>query len=229
MIDAPSTYAVLENARRARLGQGRAEYAASIGRLFEPFTRVAAKNPYAAAPVERSAEELVTVTERNRMIADPYPRFVVSRDQVNQGAAVLVTSVATAERLGIPKEKWVFLNGHADTFEREIMERPDLGTSPGAVRATTAALDMAGLTTSDIACFDLYSCFPIAVSNVVEGLGLDEEDPRGFTVTGGLPFFGGAGNNYSMHAIAETVQRLRDDPGAFGLVGANGGIGRAHV
>src|SRR3546814_17509017 len=44
-----------------------------------------------------------------------------------------------------------------------------------------------------------------------------------FTVTGGLPFFGGAGNNYSMHAIAETVQRLRDDPGAFGLVGANGG------
>ncbi|HEY9565125.1 MAG TPA: acetyl-CoA acetyltransferase, partial [Nocardioides sp.] len=223
MIDAPSTYAVLENARRARLGQGRAEYAASIGRLFEPFTRVAAKNPYAAAPVERSAEELVTVTERNRMIADPYPRFVVSRDQVNQGAAVLVTSVATAERLGIPQEKWVFLHGHADTFEREIMERPDLGTSPSAVRATTAALDMAGLTTSDIACFDLYSCFPIAVSNVVEGLGLDEEDPRGFTVTGGLPFFGGAGNNYSMHAIAETVQRLRDDPGAFGLVGANGG------
>src|SRR3546814_9099041 len=44
-----------------------------------------------------------------------------------------------------------------------------------------------------------------------------------FTVTGGLPFCGGAGNNYSMHAIAETVQRLRDDPGAFGLVGANGG------
>ena len=25
-------------------------------------------------------------------------------------------------------------------------------------------------------------------------------------MTGGLPFFGGAGNNYSMHAIAETVQ-----------------------
>src|SRR3546814_5475214 len=90
------------------------------------------------------------------MIADPYPRFVVSRDQVNQGAAVLVTSVATAERLGIPQEKWVFLHGHADTFEREIMERPDLGTSPSAVSATTAALDMAGLTTSDIACFDLY-------------------------------------------------------------------------
>jgi acetyl-CoA C-acetyltransferase len=43
-------------------------------------------------------------------------------------------------------------------------------------------------------------------------------------VTGGLPFFGGPGNNYSMHAIAETVARMREQPGAFGLVGANGGI-----
>lgn len=223
MVDAPSTYAVLENARRARIGETRADHAAGMGRLLEPFTRVAAKNPYAAAPVERSAAELATVTERNRMIADPYPRFVVSRDQVNQGAAVLVVSVATAERLDIPREKWVFLHGHADAFEREIMKRPDLSRSPSAVRAAGAALEMAGLSTADVSCFDLYSCFPIAVSNVVEGLGLAEDDPRGFTVTGGLPFFGGAGNNYSMHAIAETVQRLRDDPGSFGLVGANGG------
>jgi acetyl-CoA C-acetyltransferase len=34
-----------------------------------------------------TAEELTAVTERNRMIADPYPRLLVARDQVNQGAA----------------------------------------------------------------------------------------------------------------------------------------------
>ncbi|HEV7579903.1 MAG TPA: acetyl-CoA acetyltransferase, partial [Mycobacterium sp.] len=50
------------------------------------------------------------------------------------------------------------------------------------------------------------------------------DDPRGLTLTGGLPFFGGAGNNYSMHAVAETVARMRSTPGQFGLVGANGGI-----
>jgi acetyl-CoA C-acetyltransferase len=33
-----------------------------------------------------------------------------------------------------------------------------------------------------------------------------------------------AGNNYSMLAIAETVQRARGNPGSFGFVGANGGI-----
>jgi acetyl-CoA C-acetyltransferase len=223
LVDAPSTYALVENARRARLGLSREEYAASMGELFAPFTRVAAKNPYAAAPVERTAAELVTVTERNRMIAEPYPRFLVSRDQVNQGAAAVVMSLAAARRLGVPEERWVFLHGHADTFERELMKRTDLSRAPSAVQAAEEALAMAEVAVEDLATIDLYSCFPVAVSNVADGLGLAADDPRGLTVTGGLPFFGGAGNNYAMHAIAETVVRCREVPGSFGLVGANGG------
>jgi len=62
------------------------------------------------------------------------------------------------------------------------------------------------------------------VFNICDGLGIAPDDPRGLTLTGGLPFFGGAGNNYSMHAIAETVQRARNTPGSYGFVGANGGI-----
>jgi acetyl-CoA C-acetyltransferase len=70
---------------------------------------------------------------------------------------------------------------------------------------------------------DLYSCFAIPVFNLLDAFGLDRDDPRGWTLTGGLPFFGGAGNNYSAHAIAEAVARCRADPGSFALVGANGG------
>ncbi|GAA2848417.1 hypothetical protein GCM10010472_01670 [Pseudonocardia halophobica] len=224
LVGAPAQYALFENARRARLKLSRAEYAQEMGRLFAPFTRVAAQNPHASAPTERSAAELVEVTERNRMIADPYPRYVVSRDKVNQGAAVLLTSVATAERLGIPRDRWVFLHGHADLRERDLMQREDLSRSPAAVIAARHALEVAGITVDDLATLDLYSCFPIAVSNVADGLGLDADDPRGLTLTGGLPFFGGAGNNYSTHAIAETVQRLRSAPGTYGFVGANGGV-----
>ena len=55
-------------------------------------------------------------------------------------------------------------------------------------------------------------------------MGLATDDPRGLTTTGGLPFFGGPGQTYSMHAVAETVAEMRDRPGQFGLVGANGGI-----
>ena len=224
LTGAPSQYALIDNARRARLKQTRQEYAAAMGALFAPFSEVAAANPHAAAPVQRSAAELVTPTEANRPIADPYTRYIVAREKVNQGAAVLLTSVTAARRLGIAQDRWVFLRGHADLRERDLLDRADLSAGPASVMAVQHALDQAGIGAEDLATIDLYSCFPAPVFNICDGLGLDPEDPRGLTVTGGLPFFGGPGNNYSMHAIAETIQRARSAPGSYGLVGANGGI-----
>jgi acetyl-CoA C-acetyltransferase len=224
LTGAPSQYALIDNARRARTKQSRQEYATAMGALFAPFTKVAAANPHASAPVERSAAELVTPTEANRPIADPYTRYVVAREKVNQGAAVLLMSVAAARRLGVPEDRWVFLHGHADLRERSLMERADLSSSPAAVTAARHALEVAGITADDLATIDLYSCFAAPVFNICDGLGISPDDPRGLTLTGGLPFFGGAGNNYSMHAIAETVRRARSTPGSFGFVGANGGI-----
>ncbi|MFE5395965.1 acetyl-CoA acetyltransferase [Streptomyces sp. NPDC056568] len=224
LTDAPSQYALFENARRTRLGLSREQYAAAVGELFAPFTKVAAANPHASAPVERGAHELMTVTEANRMIADPYPRYVVARDKVNQGAAVLLMSVEKARELAVPEDKWVYLHGHADLREKAMMAREDLSSSPASATAARHALEVAGIGVNDLATVDLYSCFPVPVFNICDGLGLDPADPRGLTLTGGLPFFGGAGNNYSMHAIAETVQRLRAHPGSYGFVGANGGL-----
>jgi acetyl-CoA C-acetyltransferase len=224
LTDAPSQYALIENARRARLKQTRAEYAAAMGALFAPFTGVAAGNPHAAAPAARTAAELVTPTEANRLIADPYTRYVVAREKVNQGAAVLLMSVAAAQRLGVPPQRWVFLHGHADLRDRGLLERADLSAGPASVLAARHALEVAGIGPADLSAIDLYSCFPAPVFNICEGLGLAPDDPRGLTVTGGLPFFGGAGNNYSMHAIAEIVTRARATPGSYGFVGANGGI-----
>jgi len=64
------------------------------------------------------------------------------------------------------------------------------------------ALTQAGVTIKDIDFFDLYSCFPIAVQVTRDMLGIAENDTRPLTVTGGLPYFGGPGNNYVMHAMA---------------------------
>ncbi|HUD36487.1 MAG TPA: acetyl-CoA acetyltransferase [Streptosporangiaceae bacterium] len=224
LTDAPTQYALAENARRARLGLSPEAYAAAMGALFAPFTVVAAANPHAAAPVARGAAELVTPSEANRPIADPYTRYIVAREKVNQGAAALIMSVAAARRLGVPADRWVFVPGHADVAERDLLDRADLSASPAAVLAARHALDVAGLGAADLTSLDLYSCFPVPVFNICDGLGLAPDDPRGLTVTGGLPFFGGPGNNYSMHAIAETVRRARAAPGGYGLVGANGGI-----
>jgi acetyl-CoA C-acetyltransferase len=219
-----TVYALFENARRARLGLGRADYARDMGDLFAPFTRVAAHNPHAMSREVHSAQDLATVTAANRLTADPYPRRLVARDQTNQGAAVLMTSVGRARALGVAEDRWVYLHGGADVRERTPIERQDLSRSPASVLAVRRALDAAGVGLEAIDLFDLYSCFPIAVSNIVDALEIGPDDPRPLTLTGGLPYFGGAGNNYSMHAIAQMTQALRARQGALGMVTANGGF-----
>ena len=69
---------------------------------------------------------------------------------------------------------------------------------------------------------DLYSCFPSAVEIGCREFGIATDDPRGLTVTGGLPYFGGAGNDYVMHSIVMMMQKLRAKPGTFGLCTGNG-------
>jgi acetyl-CoA C-acetyltransferase len=216
-------YALAENARRHKLGMGLEEYRLEIGKLFAPFTRVAAANPHSAAPVQRSAEELATVTERNRIVAEPYPRMTVARDQVNQAAAIIVASAGLARQLGVPEEKWVHIHAVAAATELKLSQRPDLAANPASLASVDAALDRAGKGIGEMRYIDFYSCFAIPVFNQCDHFGLSVDDPRGLTLTGGLPFFGGAGNNYSAHAIAEAVQRVRADRGSFALVGANGG------
>jgi acetyl-CoA C-acetyltransferase len=224
LTGAPVQYGLLDNARRARLGLSVDDYRKRMAELFAPFSKVAAKNPFSSSPVERSVEEIATVTDQNRMICDPYPRLLVARDTVNQGAAAVLMSVEAARRLGVPEEKWVYLRGHADQTEQDLLDRVDLHISYSAKQAVTEALRVAGIGIDEVATFDLYSCFPFPVFAVCDAFALAADYPRGFTLTGGLPYFGGPGNSYSLHGIAETVAEMRHEPGAFGLVGANGGV-----
>ncbi len=216
-------YALAENARRAKLGLGLEDYRREIGKLFAPFTKVAAANPHSAAPVERTAEELATITMRNRVVAEPYPRMTVARDQVNQAAAIILASAGLARALGVPEAKWVHIHAVTAATELKLSQRPDLAANPASIASVEAALARAGRGMADMRYLDFYSCFAIPVFNQCDHFGLSPDDPRGLTLTGGLPFFGGAGNNYSAHAIAEAVQRVRADRGGFALVGANGG------
>lgn len=218
-----NTYPLFENALRARDGRSLDEHQARLGRLFSPFSKVAAANPNAWFPIERSPEELITVTDRNRMISFPYPKYLNAIMEVDQSAAVLICSVRKARELGVSEDKWVYLHGCADAADLWYpMDRQDFHSSP-AIRLTgERAFEMAGVGLSDIDIIDLYSCFPSAVQVAAEELGLALDDPRGLTVTGGLPYFGGPGNNYALHSIAEMMARLRARPGAYGLCTANG-------
>ncbi len=217
-------YGLFENALAAREGRSRSQHRAAMAKLFRPFTEVSAKNRYSQFPVARDEAFLATPSKENYEYADPYLKWFMAQDAVNQGAALIVMSDEKADALGIAKSKRVYLHGGGEASDDHLTERPVLDRSWAMDVAAKRALDQAELTSAAIKHFDLYSCFPVAVFSGCAALGLDwKNEKRPLTLTGGLPFFGGPGNNYSMHGIAEMVAKLRNDPGAKGFVLANGG------
>jgi acetyl-CoA C-acetyltransferase len=224
-LDAPIyVYPLIENALRARRGRGLDEHRARLGRLFAPFTQVAARNPEAWFPVARSADELVRVSPANRMVAYPYTKYLNAVLDTDQGAALLLCSAAAARAFAVPQERWVYWCGGASTEERawHVSRRPEIGASPALAECAARVLAAAAVESDAFAAIDLYSCFPVAVELACEAYRLAEDDARGLTVTGGLPYAGGPGSSYSLHAVAAMAERLRAAPGARGLTTGNG-------
>ncbi len=212
-------YALMESALRARAGESPEEHTRTITELWSGLSQVAATNEHAWLPRAFTAEELATVTPDNRMVTTPYPKLLCANLQVDLASGIIVTSVAAAEAAGVPQDKWVFLHAgaaaHDDWF---VTERGELDASPAIRTIGRAALDHAGLGIGEIAHVDLYACFPAAVQIGARELGLPVNDPaRPLSVTGGLTFAGGPGNNYGGHAVATLVRRLREDPTSYGL------------
>lgn len=227
---AAHVYPLFENALRGHYGHTIEEHQRALGELFAPFSTAAAASKHAWFPVERSAGEIATATPQNRYVGWPYTKFMNAMNQINQSAALLLTSVSFAKEMGADPSKWIYLHGCADATEiLNISERMNYHTSPAIRIMAERAFAMAQKSIDDIAHLDLYSCFPSAVQIARDELGLARDDKRPLTVTGGLPFHGGAGNNYVMNSIAAMADRLRSDPGSFGLVTANGGYLTKHA
>jgi acetyl-CoA C-acetyltransferase len=218
-----NTYPLFENAIRGQKGLTPSEHLAGLGRFFSPFSKIASNNPYAWFPTYRSAEEIATPSDKNRFVGFPYTKYLNAVIEVDMAAAVVMTSVAKARELGIPETKWVYLHGCADASDIWfVSERINYFSSPAIRTIGRKAFAMADKKATDLAFIDLYSCFPSAVELGCRELGIAEDDPRGLTVTGGLPYFGGPGNNYVMHSIVTMTEKLRRNPGKFGLCTGNG-------
>ena len=219
-LDLPiHVFPLFENALRAESGRTLPEHVAHIGQLWSRFSEVASHNPYAWLREPRTSEEITTVTEANRMIAYPYTKLLTANLQVDQGAAAILCSAAAAEAAGVPRDRWVFPLAGADAEDHWFLShRADFHSSPAIRLAGASALTLAGTTADALDHVDLYSCFPAAVEIAATELGLPEDDPaRPLTVTGGMTFAGGPGNDYGTHSLAAMVGVLRANPGGIGL------------
>jgi len=216
-------YPLFETALRAVSGISPDEHRLSMGRLFARLSEIASGNPYAWTRKAFSAEEIATPSAENRYIGYPYTRCMNANLYVDQSAALIMTTEETARSLGISKQIWVYPCGGADLNDIwYFSRRPRLSESPAIRIASRIALEQAGLSLDDVGVFDLYSCFPSALEIARKEVGIPEDDGRDLSITGGLPFFGGPGSNYSMHAIATVVERIRKDRSLRAMVTANG-------
>lgn len=224
------TFAIFDNARRGHLGVGLDEYRGQLGDLLAPFTDIAAANPNAWFPVARSAGEIITATSENRMVGYPYTKYMVSIMDVDMAAAVLLASHEAADALGVPPDRRVYLRGWCyATDPTYVAEHDDMWRSPAMAAAAGEAMRVGGVDVDDVAHLDVYSCFGSSVNFARDALGLGEGDSRPLTVTGGLPYHGGAGSDYMTHSIATMAGVLRRDPGSYGLVSGVGMHMTKHV
>ena len=223
-------YPLFENALRAANGWTLAEHAAQIGALWSRFSEVADANPAAWIHAPRSPAEITTPSPANRMVSFPYTKLCTANMQVDQGAGYIVCSVEAARAAGVPEERWVFPLSGADAHDHWfISHRPELHRSPAIRLAGRAALELAGVGVEDLGPVDLYSCFPVVVQMAAREIGLPVDDPaRPLTLTGGLTFGGGPGNNYTSHGIAQVAGALRAEPGSVGLATGLGWYATKH-
>ena len=220
LLDAMSYYGFIETARRKKAGRTVKEHRDYMASLIAPMSERAVANPFAMFQRKFSPEEIAAPTAANRNLVSPFLKNMVAKDGVNQGAAIVMTTVGQAKALGVPREKWVFLRGHAEAHEKLMLERTDLSRSLAMDLVIEGALAAANITPSDIDFADIYSCFPCVVDQASSQL---QFRGKPLTLTGGLPFFGGPGNNYTLHGICEVVRACRKTPGALGLAHGNGG------
>ncbi|KAK6345700.1 hypothetical protein TWF718_007609 [Orbilia javanica] len=219
-------YPLYENGYRAYRKQTIGDNHKESSKIYGDFAKIAEKHPYAWNFGRKVSQETIeTVGGKNRMICFPYPLLMNAFNSVNLAGAVILTSTSFAEELGVPRSRWVYALGGAGTQDSTYFWlRPNFYSSPAITQSLDAALRVSNLSAADIDVYDLYSCFPIVPKIAGHHLGLNVVNPqKPITVLGGLTSFGGAGNNYSMHAITEMTRQLRSGKGSTGLVLANGG------
>lgn len=228
-VGAVYSFALRDIARRAHLGIAPDEYRRRIATLFSGMTQVAADNPYAWFRTARTAEFLADVRPDNRMVSYPYTKHLVAIMDVDLAGALVVASTERADALGVPAEQRVYPWAGALVSEHEhIAVRPDLWRSEGMELASRAVLQAADIGIDQVAHLDLYSCFPAAVNFAQDALGTDLPGDR-ITVTGGLPYAGGAASSYMLNSLATLVGLLRADPGTVGLASGVGMLMSDHA
>ena len=215
-------FAIVESAIRHYHRRSVVEHRSALAELWGAFAATAVDAPAAWDQRGLHGDDITEISDSNRLIAAPYTKWLVTQMNVDQAAALVVTSVEVATRLAVPRDRWVFPLALAESsLVVTLPERPQLHRWPACGVAGDAVFAAAGIKRDEVGPVDLYSCFPAAVQVQAAELGLLG---RPLTVTGGMTFGGGPYNNYVLQGMAAMVRVLRSAaPDTIGLTSAMSG------
>src|SRR5450631_3977916 len=140
-----TVYPLYESATSAHWGQTPREAMAESGQLWATYSAVASQNPHAWLKRALTADAITQPSADNRLIAWPYTKLMVANPMVNQGAAILVTSLARARAAGIAEDTMIHIWGGASAEEpRDYLERDQFVESHAQNAVLKAAMALAG-------------------------------------------------------------------------------------
>ena len=224
----PATYAFYGMAHAAKNNISLKTIQQTYADIISDFSHTAAQYPPSKSKEPVTAQEIMD----SGPAAVPFSKLMCANPYLDQGAAVLVMSEDKARALGIDPSRWVYVHGGGFCTDHSSVEvEKDFSRLWAARLAILEALANAGCPhdaiEDHISYFDLYSCFPSVVYNVVDTMGLEHPDFKRFTTAGGLARRGGAGSLYSFSAICATMDRITEQ-GGKGLVYGLGGASSSH-
>jgi len=230
VLQAPGPFALMASAHRAINGLDCDDQRRRLAAISATGSKVAAQHPNAWFHRALTPAEIADARQDNRIVAWPFTKLMCAYPDVDMASATILTTHGQADALGVAADQRIYLRGWG--FARDaahVAARPEVGASPATAAAVGDALSRAGLGLHEVDAFDLYGCFPSAVEMGCDAIGLDPEDPRGWTTIGGLASFGAPFANAVGHSVATMVERLRSGSDEVGLVTGIGLHAVKHV
>jgi len=216
-------YAIIDNAFRHAHGMSIDERRDQMAALYSGFSEIAAINSQGWNDAPYTADFIREHSAKNSMLAFPYTKLHNSSWNIDQASALLFCSAGEAERLGVPRDKWVFPQVFTEANHMiNLTARDALHRCPGAELAGRAAFKAADMKPEELDFLELYTCFPIAQDVYAAESGIPRELDWSFT--GAMPFAGGPFNSFVLHATGQLAEHIRGKAGSRGMVTTVSGV-----
>ena len=204
LVRASDQYALLENSYANAHKLNPEQHQHLINNEWEQMAKIAETNPAAWVP---KAQIFLENNGWGRSIATPYKLHHVTQWNVNQAAAIIITTADVAQSFTGTSDTCVYPDVLIESNAViPVLERKHLHQCIGLEEIDSEFFRLTKRRPSESQFHELYSCFPIAIRLQQEAYGLSNKP---VSLTGGMTFAGGPFNNFTLQGLSQLTKQVR--------------------